>query len=129
MPPWANTREDRRHSRLRALLDGFTDGSFVTIAENPHNKQARAILARVDPISEEVWDFRCLDPNPGIRAFGCFGETDTFVALTWDYRENIDDWPAEVERCKVEWKKLFCNLSPHSGKTLNEYVSYNLRAV
>jgi hypothetical protein len=129
MPPWSSTREDRRHSSLRALFDAFTDGSYVTIAEDPYDKHARAILARVDPIAEEIWDFRCLDPNPGIRAFGCFSETDTFIALTWDYRENIDDWPGEVDRCKKEWKRLFCNLSPHKGKKLNEYVSYNFRAV
>lgn len=129
IPPWPKTREGRRHSRLRALLDDFTEGGFITIAEDPHKKDANALLARVDPVAAEVWDFRCLDPNPGIRTFGCFAETDTFVALTWDYRENIEDWPTEVARCNDEWKKLFCRLPPFIGKNLNDYLSYNCRAV
>lgn len=128
-PPWPTTWEGRRHARLRALFDAFTDGDFITIAENPHDKEARAILARVDPVREEVFDFRCLDPQPGIRAFGCFAETDRFVALTWDYRENIEDWPAEVARCRSHWNRLFGGLPPFKGTQLNEYVSYNFRAV
>ena len=129
IPPSAKTWEGRRHARLRALLDGFTEGDFITIAEDPHDKAASAILARVDPVGEEVWDFRCLDPNPGIRVFGCFAETDTFVALTWDYRENIEDWAAEVVRCRTAWTTLFCGLPSFKGKILNEYISYNFRAV
>jgi hypothetical protein len=128
-PPWPKTWEGRRYARLRAVLDGFTGGDFVTIADNPYDKEAAAILARVDPIGEEVFDFRCVDPKPGIRAFGCFAETDTFVALTWDYRENIEDFEAEVTRCMSVWDRLFCGLPPFKGSKLNEYVSYNFRAV
>jgi hypothetical protein len=132
IPPWPKTWEGRRHARLRALLDEFTDGSFITIAENPHDKEARAILARVDPVEAEIFDFRCLDPQPGIRAFGCFAETDTFVVLTWNYRENLendDDWTAGIAQCESEWNRLFGGLQPFKGTTLNEYVSYNFRAV
>jgi hypothetical protein len=85
IPPstgWEPTRDGRLFSGLRALLDDFTEGGWITVAEDPFNKGARAILARVAPVEEEIWDFRCLDPNPGLRAFGCFAETDTFVALT-----------------------------------------------
>jgi hypothetical protein len=90
------------------------------------------ILARVHPVQAEVWDFRCLDPIPGIRVFGCFAETDAFVALTWDYRENIEDasyWEEQVSRCREEWQKLFGGLAPHHAQELDEYVSYNFRAV
>ena len=63
---------------------------------------------------------------------GCFSETDTFVALIWNYRENIENdkhWRTEVERCKTEWEKLFCGLPRFKGRQLNEYISYNFRAV
>lgn len=128
--PWSDNWDGMRLSRLRALLDGFTEGDFITVAEDPFDKEACAIIARVHPVSEEVWDFRCLDPRPGIRAFGCFAETDTFIALTWDFRENLEDeehWGTEVDRCKKEWQKLFGELPPHQGKELHDYISYNVR--
>jgi len=131
-PPWPDNPDGRRFARLRGLFDAFTEGDFITIGEDPFGKDACAILARVDPVAYEVWDFRCLDPNPGIRAFGCFAETDTFVALTWNFRENLassEEWNAEVRQCKDEWRKLVANLLPHAGESLNEYVSYNFRAV
>ena len=128
-PPYPPTREGRRHARLDALLTGFVEGDFLTVADDPLDKDANAILARVDPREDEVWDFRCLDPQPGMRAFGSFAEKDTFIALTWDYRENIDDWPDKVAECKAEWRKLFCDLSPFRGAHLDAYLSYNFRAV
>lgn len=128
-PPWSPSREGRRHARLRAFLTSFVDGAFITVANNPFDKDARAILARVDPPEAEVWDFRCLDPNPGMRVFGSFAEKDTFVALTWDYRENVDDWHEKVVECRDEWKKLFGDLLPLIGKTPNDYLSYNFRSV
>jgi hypothetical protein len=127
-PPWPASWEGRRHANLRAVLDGFTEGDSITVAENPLDKDARAILARVDPVEDEIWDFRCLDPKPGIRAFGRFSEPDTFIALTWNYREIID-WPAEVERCKAAWAKLFGDIPPHKGNSIDEYITYNAEAV
>lgn len=127
-PPWPPTREGRVYASLRGLLDSFTEGGLITVAEDPFDKDATAMLARVHPVSEEVWDFRCLDPNPGIRAFGSFTEIDTFVVLTWYDRDNID-WTEEVTYCKQQWKRLFGELTPLSGRGLNEYITYNYRSV
>jgi hypothetical protein len=129
--PWPG-KDGRRYARLRALLDSFTTGGFITVAERPFDKHARAILARVDPVEAEVWDFRCLDPNPGIRAFGRFSEKDTFVVLSWNFRENLNTaecWADEVQYCKEEWTKLFGILPPHRGTSVNDYLSYNFRSV
>jgi hypothetical protein len=120
--------EGRRHANLRALLDGFTEGDWITVAENPFNKDALAILARVHPIEDEVWSFRCLDPRPGVRALGRFSEPNTFVALTWNYREIVD-WAPEIESCKATWESLFGQLAPFKGRTINEYITYNAEAV
>jgi len=129
-PPWADTREGRLFARLEALLTGFVEGDYLTVGEDPFNKDSGAILARVHPVEEEIWDFRCLDPKPGIRAFGCFAEKDTFIALTWDYRENLDDcWSEVVADCKAEWKKLFGDLPPFGGPDLDAYLTYNFRSV
>lgn len=130
-PPWTG-HDGRRYARLRALLDAFTTGAFITVAEDPFDKEARAILARVAPVHAEVWAFRCLDPNPGIRAFGRFAEKDTFVVLSWNLRENLnnaDDWADEVRHCTEQWATLFGTLPPHRGSRINEYLTYNFRAV
>lgn len=90
------------------------------------------MLARVDPVADEVWDFRCIDPKPGIRVFGRFAALDMFVALTWDYRENIegeDYWAEQVRMCVAAWDRLFLGLPPHKGKTLDAYLSESYEAV
>ena len=61
--------------------------------------------------------------DQGIRCFGCFAEKDLFIALTWNYRENITDFGVEVERCREAWDTLFSPLQPFKGANLDEYLS------
>ena len=88
-PPWAPNRNGYRQSQFRAFLDAFVAGDWISVAENPRKKPSNAFLARVEPAADEIWDIRCIDPKPGIRCFGAFAERDTFVALTWCYREDL----------------------------------------
>jgi len=84
------------------------------------------MLARVDPVDSEIWDIRSIVPRPGIRALGGFIRKDTFVALTWQFRENLatsDDWSAEIGRCRDAWRDLFGSKTPFSGASLDEYLS------
>lgn len=88
------------------------------------------MLARVDPVQDEIWDIRCLAPN--IRCFGSFAGQDNFIALTWEYRENLHsaiDWQREIERCKTTRTEFFGTLTPFKGGSLDEYLSDNYRAV
>lgn len=129
-PPWPETWEGERHAEVRAYLDAFTEGRLISIAEEPYDKHRTAFLARVDPPTDEVWDIRCIDPEPGMRVLGCFAETDIFVALIGNYRENLTDardWRDEIELTKAEWRKLFPTYRPHSGANLHDYVSRNWR--
>jgi hypothetical protein len=127
--PWPPGREGDLHANLRGLLDSFTEGDFITVGQDPFNKAGYAILARVHPVSADVWDIRCLDPNPGIRAFGCFYEADSLVVLTWSERDLITDWAAEVQNCLAEWRKYCGNREPLRGRTINDYLSFNFRVV
>ena len=61
--------------------------------------------------------------KPGIRAFGAFAAHDTFVLLTWEYRGDIPNFDAEVDRCKRDWAKYFNGVGPFKGNRLNEYLS------
>src|SRR4051812_40363654 len=79
--PWHDRRTATRFAQLRAQLDAFTEGRLISVALNPYDKDKKAYLALVDPISDGVWDIRSIDPSPSIRVLGCFAETDIFVSL------------------------------------------------
>lgn len=129
LEPFGNSHTELRHARARSVLDGFIEGDWIAVGWYPFDKGSSAVLARVDPVEDDIWDFRCLSPTPGIRVFGCFSEPDTFVALTWEYRENIVEFAAEVARCAAAWKELFGSIPPYRRSRLDEYVTYNCNAV
>ena len=121
-PPYPVERAVRL-SEFREFLDGFLEGGRFSVAEDPDRKPSDAMIARVHPVKDEFWDFRVTAPKPGIRAFGAFAAYDTFVLLTWEYRGDIRDFDAEVERCKCDWAQRFNAVAPFKGKRLNEYLS------
>lgn len=125
-PPWNERWEGLRHSEFRATLDAFTQGETVSVAENPFDKPCDTFLARVDPVADEIWDIRTVEPGQGIRCLGAFGDKNFFIALTWNYRENMsgrDGWRDEIEDCKSEWEKLFSPIPRFQGASLDEYLS------
>ena len=85
---------------------------------------------RVDPISDRIWDIRSVDPSPGIRVLGGFAEKDTFVALEWDFRENLGgpkskEWRDFIVRCSAHWRRLFGTYKPHEGEKTSDFLSKN----
>ena len=121
-PPWPRHRTGLRHIEFRAALDHFTQGYTINVAEDPFTKPRHAFMARVHPVQRQVWDIRCLGPDQGIRCFGCFAGKDRFVAITWDFRENITFESADSE-CREAWDALFSPLQPLTGTSLDEYLS------
>ncbi len=71
-PPFASNREGRRVAEFREYLDAFTEGAELSVAEHPHNKCNYAMMARVEPVADNIWDIRSTAPKPGIRALGAF---------------------------------------------------------
>lgn len=130
--PWSDKEQEYRANRLRADLDAFIEGEMISAnMEDPYKKPKSTYIARVDPISHDVWDIRSRDPNPGIRVLGCFSETDVFVALVWDFRENLGgpgakEWRDFIERCRAEWRKLFPTYPPPQGEDIHDYISENV---
>jgi hypothetical protein len=117
-------RKEILHAEFLQQLDAFLEHCEMTVAENPRVKPSDALMARVDPIEDEFFDFRITSPFPQIRAFGGFAEKNTFVLVTWNYRDAIEnDFDGEVARCKMEWQKLFGNTPPFKGNGLNDYLS------
>jgi hypothetical protein len=122
-PPFGENYSEQRRAYFRDALDAFTNHYRINVAENPFNKASDAMLARVDPVRAEFWDIRAIDPPQGIRCFGAFADHNVFVALTWDYRENITDFGDAVAACVSLWSDLFGPISPHSGDSLDAYLS------
>jgi hypothetical protein len=126
-PPFGDYWEGKRHAQCRAYLDAFVDGEEIGVSEKPFSKAFDTYLARVHPIALDVWDIRVIEPTPGIRCFGCFGDLDLFVALTWEYRENIqatsDGFTILARECRSVWSSLF-TLPPRTG-SIHAHLSGN----
>lgn len=112
--------------RTLALFDRFSNGSYLTFGVNPHDKKSVSWIARVDPVSEGIVDFRITDPNPAVRVFGGFAMPDVLVLLTWGPREGMD-FRAEVARCKEQWKSHFVDHEPVVSDRVQDHVSKQFR--
>jgi hypothetical protein len=129
---FADDWDGRRLQMVRPMLDTFINGRLIGIATKPHNKDGSAFLARVDPVQDEVWDIRVIDPVPGVRVFGRFSEFNTFVALNWNLRENLkreEHWAEQIQDCIQQWQKLFPAHSAHSSSKVSDYVQEPFIAV
>lgn len=114
----------------KALLDDFIEGGLMTVGWDPLDKKSTCIMARTEPVELGIWDFRCLDPRPGIRILGAFADKDVFIALTWDYRENFDgNWPEKIMECAAAWDALFGTLPRKIRGNVNDYISDNAEIV
>jgi hypothetical protein len=65
-----------------------------------------------------------LDPGR-IRVFGRFGLKDNFIALNWDYRENLNGsgFDAAVQDCINLWQTIFPGEPLFSGEKAGDYIS------
>lgn len=128
LPPYGlakNRQERERLVEFREFLDAFLEHGHLSVAQNPDDKPEFAMLARVKPIEKEFWDFRVTAPRPGIRVFGAFADFNAFIALTWEFRENIPagQFDAEVQDCMQRWTELFGDIVPYAKPNLNQYLS------
>lgn len=123
--PWTTLGEATNMGRARGTLDAFITGRLVSVRVPP-SKNVRAHLALLDDASEEVWEFRCRDPNPQIRIFGHFAEKDTFIAFLIRRKPDVvtdDEYLVAKEECKRQWRTYFPSYQPFSGSSAHDYVS------
>jgi hypothetical protein len=129
-PPFADTPDGKRLGEFRGWLDNFSLSGELTMAEKPFDKPQDSMLARVSPVEADFWSIRVTAPkkSPGIRAIGAFAGPNIFIALTWERREDIDDFDGEVETAIARWKDLFGDCQPFHGSSVHEYVTTNARS-
>jgi hypothetical protein len=124
--------EEERHAALLDFFQTFAGHKWLTVSENPAEHPPDTMVARNSPVAMELWDFRVyadetrVHPQKrAIRVCGGFACKNTFVALTWDYREVIgEEFDQFVLDTRAAWDQLFYPLSPHKGNSLDDYLTY-----
>jgi hypothetical protein len=127
--PFSRDFDGHRLGQFRGTLDAFTRGNWVSIASDPFTKKPWAYFAPVDPRSLDIWDIRAMAPLPQIRCFGAWAEKDEFMALTWQWRDDIHDFAAEAREARREWDRILSPYTPYRGKTIDDYISERYRVV
>jgi hypothetical protein len=130
--PFADTVEGERLAQFRAWLDDWVDGALISVSEDPRGKPPETMLARVEKIEDEFWSIRVTEPvkTAGIRSFGGFIALNEFIAVTWAMREDIgSDFDEAVTEAQEKWKDLFDTTPPHSGDSLDDYLTNYYRAI
>lgn len=128
--PWWNTRQAVRWAYVRNDLAGFIRGDIVTLAVPGKRPSSHTLMARlIRPSSPEVWEIRCLDPDPSLRLFGRFAARNKFVAFRvwrrwWLGPFGSRAWRAASVQCTTDWRNLFPSYDPHTSEDYpNGYVS------
>ena len=125
---WGDEADERRAGRLRGDLERFIKGEVVSLAfAMPYNHPKTTYLSRLDPVEDEIWEIRSIDPQPSIRVFGRFACPDLLVLTNFALRKNLGgprsrEFRDEMVRCATEWKRLFHTYPPYKGDTGHDYV-------
>ena len=132
---WISQEWEDRRMGLRADVDTFLEGKFVSVAlpsGKPYARKAAADLRLLHPWGKEIWEIRSRHPDPemSIRLFGRFAGQDCYVALAWEKRPRLGppesrEWRDARVSCKTEWDKLFYPYPPLKGAILHDYISTN----
>lgn len=113
-----------RHAAMLDFFQTFAEQGLLSVSANPDEHPPDTMVARNRPVSWELWDFRVYAGKQSIRVGGAFACKDTFIALTWDYREAIgDDFDQFVIDTRSAWDDLFAPLLPFKGSAIDDYLS------
>lgn len=123
-----------RRARLLATLQNIVAGNHLVVCLEPYSAR-KAIVGRLDPIEELVFDVRC-QSKPAVRVFCRFVEKDVLLAVTCRPRSAQMDWlgwlplrmqskrwKEAIRATTREWARLFPTYEPVKGDSLGEYLS------
>jgi hypothetical protein len=120
-PPFPDHWYGYRLGQFRGTLDAFTEGQWLSVACDPYAKAPWADMAPIDPVDLDIWDIRSMSPYPQIRCFGGWAEKGTFVALNWQWRDDIEDFALEAINSRKIWDSIFPCHPPFRGNTIDDY--------
>jgi hypothetical protein len=113
-------------------LDYFMDGRRLDLRPLG-SVDEYAHMAVLEPVRNEIWEIRSIDPKPSIRLFGSFASRNHFIVLTWARRKELGgryskEWRAVIQEFKEEWQSYFGALRPITGSYPDAYLS-NARVI
>jgi hypothetical protein len=131
-PTTASVKYALESGRMRRKLENIGSDRRMVVG---NRSDKHCDLKRLEPFANEVWEIRERN-HPSIRIFFRFIERDCLAgtnvrfvselfAVTW-LRKGVATWPVwrtEIRRCKAVWRSLFSTYPPHTGATLNDYLS------
>ncbi len=126
----------KRVGRLQGDFETFVKGEHIALSMTPFEHK-NAFMGLMDPVTDGTWEIRSRDPNPGLRVFGKFPCTDTFVGLTWQprsvrfrgkdplrSRHSLEYQLALIET-NERWNAALPDVAPLTGGSYRDYVSEN----
>jgi hypothetical protein len=132
---WEEGEEGNRRARLRATLQNIAAGRRLVVCMQPFKARV-AVLGRLDPIGDSIWDIRCQD-RPALRVFCRFLEKDVLFAIECRPRAIKVDWLNWLplgDRHSKEWKRAIVSTKRQwmmhfptekfvNGDNLDDYLS------
>ena len=109
---------------LRADFDTYLSGDEISVRLR-HRKGTDSQMARLENPGDEVWEIQ-IRKKAELRAIGRFASRDIFVAFFWKPHRELrtpEQWNRAKDRCQTEWANLFSSTSPHSGVTVDDYLT------
>lgn len=122
--PWDNVDDEIRGNKLYGDLEVFIKGEIVQVSRLARRKPPNTYMSPTSPRTDEIFSIRSTNPKPQIRVIGAFSEPDHFVALSYEFRDQIN-WDDEIEYCIGKWRSLLAPFPRHSGEFPNDYISKN----
>jgi len=119
---------EHRTGAFLADLDHFIAGGEITIGDR---RDKHAFLKRLEPEGEQVWELRSVDPEPSVRAFGTFADTDILVLTPMRLRTELGGFNSrafkdEIRRTRQIWHGIFAPYSPLTSEKVTDYVNENV---
>ena len=133
--PWPDTLMGDRCARLRANLENFMEGDYISVCWAPFKARDHQ-LGRLAPVEWGVWDMRSRD-KPGLRVFFCLAERDVMVAficrprsvkIQWLPWPPLGDrqskrWQQAQSECRRLWSYLFPAHMPLVSENPDDCIS------
>ncbi len=139
--PLAQTAMDDPNSALnllgakgacQALFERWVEGRPMALRMSGH--KPGAFLARLDPPTSETWEFRITEPINQFRAICRFAAPDMAIVTNVVSKRLLGgkksaEWNRAQKICTDEWDRMFPSVPPHSGETVYDYVTENVREI
>jgi hypothetical protein len=135
--PWPHNSAAERCARLRADLENILAGNPLVVCWQPYKAGRHHQIGRLEPIEDNIFDIRSIDPSPGLRVLFHFAEKDVLVlhvcnprslGVSWLSRlplggRSSKAWRRAIAESKERWSILFPKYEPHKGDTIDDYLS------